>query len=178
MGKNFDCRRLHWIDVNHKFESLSFADHVREAASAIQRIESDGLELIGNDSAERWKRSSRDLQDYLRSIGTEDLKISFREFIHLFEHETERMYQMLHGSDEPFDHILVWFDLVYRHSTYAILARFLPEKNPKSTLRITISILTGKLTEEGKWGKATTPKQYRKHRKKVWQKTIRRPSKW
>ncbi len=177
MGKKFDNRPLHWIDVNHKFENCSFGDHVRQAVSVIQRAESDGLKLIGNGSAERWKKSSRALQDYFRSIKTDDLATALREFIHLFEHETERMYQMLHESDEPFDHILVWFDLAYKHSTYAVLARFLPEKNPESTRRITINVPTGEMTDEGDIGEVTTPTQYHKHRKKVWQKAIRRPPK-
>ena len=142
MGKKFDNRPLRRIDVTHKFENSSFGDHVREAVSAIQRIEGDGLKLIGNGSAGRWKKSSRVLQEYLRSIGTEDLATALREFIHLYEHETERMYQMLHDSDEPFDHILRRFDHVYKHSTYAILAKFLPEKNPESTRVTTINITT------------------------------------
>lgn len=171
MGKKFSSRPIHWIDVNPKFEARSYAEHAYEARAVVQRLELEGLRLIGDGPRERWTRSSRVLQGHLGSIDTDDLTAAFREFIHVFEHETERMYQMLHDSDEPFDHIFMWVDLAYKHLTYAILARFLPEKNPDRPIhKITISLSTGKAVaedwEEG--GKTTTPRRYRRNLNKIW----------
>ncbi len=78
-----------------------------------------------------------------------------------------RMYQMLHGTPDVVDdrtklrQFLSWFDLVYRYSTYAIIASHCPDKNPPSNNSTRINVVTGEVTEEGERGKAMVPKKYR-----------------
>ena len=165
--------------MNPRFEALSSSDHARNAIAFIQVLEIEGAKLLaeGSNQHGRWKEGCAELQGYIRALGQvddRDLSTSLREFIHLYEHTTERMYRMLQGTRGNAEDIssirqaLNWFDLAYKHSTYAILSSCIPDKNPPQTLRTTINIATGEVTQEGDRGELRVPGKYRNTANKVW----------
>ena len=181
---SFEKRPLEWIDVNPRFEGGSMSDHVRNAVAHIQRLEVDGAELFGRDSErfERWQRACKELEGHIRSLGVNrgrDLATSLREFIHSFEHATERMYQIVHGisdsakSDMSVRQMLARFDLVYKLSTYAIIFSYIPDRIATSTLRTTINLTTGEQRREGEYIEPRVPKTYRHAARKIWERRSR-----
>ena len=76
----------------------------------------------------------------------QDLATALREFIAEFEHSTYGMFKMLYGTSDDADSdpnvraMLTLFELVYRSSTYAILAYWLDEKHEEKSTSIEIKI--------------------------------------
>lgn len=174
----FKDRPLEWMDVNPRFEACQASDHARNAIACIQRLQAEGRRCLidGSAQADRWNEGCLELQNHIRAPGRADrpdLTTTLREFIHSFEHATGHMYQILHGMPDTAEdrtqlrQFFNWFDLVYRHSTYAIIASHCPDKNPPSTLRTTINLTTGEVTQEGERGEAVVPKKYRHAANKV-----------
>ncbi len=174
----FKDRPLEWIDVSPRFEACPTSDHAHKAIGFIQRLQAEGRQLLedGSVQADRWNQGCLDLQNHIRALGRADrpdLPTALREFFHSFEHATGRMYQMMHGipgiaeDRTQLRQFFNWFDMVYRHSTYAITASYCPNKNPPSTLRTTINLTTGEVTQEGERGEAKVPKKYRHATDKV-----------
>lgn len=175
----FANRLPEWIDILPRFEERATLDHFRNAISHIQRLESNGARLFGreSDQFERWREACKELESHIRSLGAgrdRELATSLREFIHSFEHHTERMYQIVCGisddseGDTSVREMLALFDLVYKLSTYAILSTFIPDKEPTSTLWTNINLTTGKQTRGGEYTEPRVPRRYRAAAKKVW----------
>ena len=175
----FASRSPEWIDILPRFEEGAAPDHFRNAISHIQRLENNGARLLGreSDQFERWRQACKELESHITSLGASqdrELATSLREFIHSFEHHTERMYQIVQGisanseGDTSVRQMLALFDLVYKLSTYAIISTFIPDKKPTSTLWTSINLTTGQHTRGGEYTEPPVPRRYRAAAKKVW----------
>ena len=175
----FASRSPEWIDILPRFEEGATPDHFRNAISHIQRLENNGARLLGreSDQFERWRQACKELESHITSLGASqdrELATSLREFIHSFEHHTERMYQIVQGisanseGDTSVRQMLALFDLVYKLSTYAIISTFIPDKEPTPILWTSINLTTGEHTRGGEYTEPPVPRRYRAAAKKVW----------
>ena len=169
----FSNRPLEWMDVLHRFDEQSSSLHVRYAISYIDRLASDGARLLRDQpsQADRWRQGCQKLKDYihnLRIMENHDLATALREFIQEFEHTTFRIYQIRYGIADITDNnlsipqLVAWFDLIYRTSTYAIIASYIPDKEETNTLVTHINLTTGTQTTTGEIIEPQVPKKYRK----------------
>lgn len=175
----FAKRPLEWIDVDPRFEGASAQDHVRNARGFIGRLESEGgRKFKGSpEQAARWAAGCLELKQCILKLGTTeslDLHTDMREFFQAFEHERYRIYQMSYsGTGWTPNQVLTWFDLIYKHSTYAILAAHLPDRQEINTLatRIQMKIgaggVTSTTTTTGKIKKPGVLKKYRTASKRL-----------
>ncbi len=128
----------------------------------------------------KWQNGWKDVKQHISRLGQvtdTDLATALREFIHSFEHQTRRMYQMMFGladspntdSDTPMNvtQLRSWIDLTYRASTYAIISIYIPDKQETGTLRIAVNLRTGKTTTERERTKAKLPRKYRNTTKRI-----------
>ena len=165
-----------------RFDSEPSWMHVRNAVALIERLASEGKRLFGDNSAQtrRWQDGWNDLKQQIRNTGQDsstELATALREFIHSFEHQTERVQQMTFGLPASTDidsdtrmstsQLRSWIDLTYRASTYAILSRYIPDKQETSTLRTTINLTTEEMTQEGERIEARVPRKYRNATKRI-----------
>ena len=150
--------------------------HVRNANALIERMAEEGRRLFGDkpDQNRKWQNGWKDVKQHISRLGQvtdTDLATALREFIHSFEHQTRRMYQMMFGladspntdSDTPMNvtQLRSWIDLTYRASTYAIISIYIPDKQETGTLRMAVNLRTGKTTTERERTKAKLPRKYR-----------------
>ena len=174
----FATRPLEWIDVDPRFEGASAQDHARNARAYIERLESEGARKFKGvpEQATRWKAGCLELKQHIHRLSTiqsQDLHTDMREFFQAFEHERYRIYQMSYsGSGWTPKLVLIWLDLIYKHSTYAILAAHLPDRQEVNTLttRIKMTIgpegVTSTTTTTGDVKKPGVLKRYRRARKR------------
>lgn len=178
----FADRSLQWTDVDHRFEEVSAQQHAYYAVSYIERLEIEGTRKLKEHPAQaaRWRAGCQELKEYIRKLGIDqsrELHNDLREFIHVLEHTRIRLYQMSYGTADTGNtfstqDVLDWFDIVYRHSTYAILAAHLPDKqeiNTKSThIRMNISEqgITSTVTTTGDIIEPHVPRKYRRAAKR------------
>ena len=129
----------------------------------IERLRDEGSEFWKAGSAEsaRWCEGCTELWVFLNTLGKrrhidrQPLATAFREFVQAFEHTVHRMTQMLHGvrgdvGHEPpaVDSVFRWIELVYRLSTYGLVSTWLEDKTEDRTIRLTIDLATGAVSEE------------------------------
>ena len=172
----FDERPLQWIDVLGRFEERSHQRHFREAWALTRRLKDEGREHwpIGSEQLVRWNRGCDVLQSFMNGLGKrrdiekQDLSTALREFIQEFEHQTERMYQMIYGeindpeNSERLTEIFDWFNLVFRTSIYTLVSGWIEDKQDHLVMTTTISLTTGETTQERTGTEMTVPKKYRK----------------
>ncbi len=154
-GRRFASRSVEFFDLIQRFEAKSSQIHVIGAQGAIERLrqEGDGFWSEDQKQLKRW-------QDYCNVLWTfvvtdlgnrrfnekQDLETALREFIDEFEHSTHGMFEMLYGTSEYPDSdpnvrkMFTLFELVYRASTYAILAYWLDEKHEEKSTTIHVKI--------------------------------------
>jgi hypothetical protein len=126
-------------------------------------LESEGIRKFkGNhDRAARWKEGCQNLKKHIRRPGTtqsQGLRTDMREFFQAFEHEGHRIYQMsLSGSGWTPKQVLIYLDLIYKHSTYAILAAHIPDRQASNTLLTRLYMTIG---PEGVTSTSTTTDEF------------------
>ena len=173
----FAARPLRWADIDKRFEGHSAQEHFRNAISYIQKLEHDGRVALKDEPQKfaRWQELCQELTQYIRIVrpAERDFSTNLREFIHTFEHAQLRAYQISYGSDgfaEPIsvDYVLDWLDFIFKHSTYAILAAHIPDKQEINTrvTHIDMEYADGKLitkstTTTGALIPPTVPRKYR-----------------
>ena len=150
--------------------------HVRNAHALIERMAEEGKSLFDRDSDQnrRWQDGWEEVKQHISRLGQAnpgDLATALREFIHSWEHLTERMDQMRFGLTDSPDtesdtrmnayQLRAWTDLTYKASTYAIISASIPDKQEVSMLRMTINLTTKKATTTWERIKARVPKKYR-----------------
>ena len=157
-----------------RFEKVPSSTHVRNAHAAIDRLSREGSAFWQQGSRElaRWQRSCSTLSNFLnrlgerRSIDKQDLATALREFIQEFEHSTGRMFQVLHSrlgatdTHSDFERISSWCELVYRFSSYALIAFWIDDKNEEASMEITINLTHGDTTVNSKTKPMRVPKRH------------------
>ena len=159
-----------------RFESEPSWMHVRTARGLIERLASEGKNLFGRDSAQtrRWREGWNAVYQHISRLGQDtdmDLATALREFIQAFEHQTQRVEQMLFGLGDCADsgsdtgmnasQLRSWIDLTFRASTYAITSSYIPDKQETNTLVTRINVTTGEVTQEGERFEVKVPRKYR-----------------
>ena len=177
----FDERPLQWMDVLGRFEEHSHQRHFREARALTGRLKDEGRDHwpLGSEQLVRWNRSCDELLSFMNGLGKrrdlekQYLSTALREFIQEFEHQTERMYQMLYGeiadsgNNERLTEIFDWFNLVFRTSIYALVSGWIEDKQDHFAITTTINLTTGETTEERTGTEMTVPKKYRRASKRL-----------
>ncbi len=125
------------------------------AQGAIERLrqEGDGFWSEDQKQLKRWRDYCNVLWKFIvadlgnrRFNKKQDLATALREFVAEFEHSTHGMFEMLYGTSEDTDsdsnvrRMFTLFELVYRSSTYAILAYWLDEKHEEKSTTIQVKI--------------------------------------
>ena len=154
-SKRFASRSLEFFDLIQRFEAKSSQIHTSGAQGAIERLrqEGDGFWSGGQKQLKRWREYCDVLWIFIvKDLGNrrfnkkQDLATALREFIAEFEHSTHGMFEMLYGTSENVDSdpsirkMFTLFEVVYRSSTYAILAYWLDEKHEEISTKIQIKI--------------------------------------
>ena len=173
----FKERQLQLVDLIDRFEVNPSSTHVRDALSAISRLKNDGAKFWDEDSQElrHWREYCDVLWTFLSTLGQrrhlekQGLATALREFIQDFEHSTGRMYQMLYSRSNELDieHMLHWFDLVYRFSTYALISFWIDDKTEENSVKITINTTTWETTQKWTRNEMQVPKKYRRFTKRL-----------
>ena len=154
-SRRFADRSVEFLDLLQRFEAKSSSDHNRMAQGAIERLRQEGGSFWSEDQKQlkRWRNYCTVLWTFIvTDLGSrrfnqkQDLETALREFIAEFEHSTYGMFEMLYGTSENVDsdpsvrRMFSLFELVYRSSTYAILAYWLDEKHEEKSTTIHIKI--------------------------------------
>ena len=180
----YNERLLHLRDLVPRFEKEPSSTHVRNALAAIQRLRENGRTFWQEDSTElsRWREGCHELWNFINRLGErrkeQDLPTALREFIHDFEHDTGRMFQMLcsrpeaAATDPDIEWFSCWCDLVYRLSTYAIVSFWIDDKTEERVTNITMRMnLTTSKTAVEQEHRITkpmqVPKRYRRSSKDI-----------
>ena len=167
------------LDLVPRFEGESSGVHVRNALGATGRLKDDGTAFWseGTPQLEKWHHECDELMEFIgRSLGKrrhldkQDLSTALREFVQTFEHSQWRLDQLLRSgpSEEDRRRILRWCDLIYRLSTYALIAFWIDDKTEHVATRISMRLdrTTGMVTEQSMetevTKKMTVPKKYKK----------------
>ena len=172
MSRKWKDRRSDAISLIGRFEAKSVVEHFRNAIACLQRIRDDGDTIWEGVRGQRrrWRRSCDTLLRFLtheasdRRRADESLENTLREFVKEFEHSTTRMAQMLHGLGDDDDHreqFAWWTQLAYRLSTYAILSRWLDDKEDATSVRINVNVTEGTRREEWCHQPMIVPKKHR-----------------
>ena len=151
MSRRLSQRPLQFRDLVPRFESAPLSHHVRNAVGHLQRLKSEGRQLIGDDAGmlSRWDRACDEMLDHIGRLGNpdaRDLATAMRELIHAYEHATTRIDQMLHGfqrgDTEHCDatRVLGWFEHTYRLATYAVMAAYCEDKRDETTVEMNIRV--------------------------------------
>ena len=179
MKRRFKERHYQLIDQINRFESESTATHVRNTLAAIGRIKNVGPIFWdeGTSQLSRWNHYCDILWVFINAdLGRrrfrekQDLATALREFIAEFEHSVHGMYEMLYGTgddpdnDDNIKQMLIWFDVVYRFSTYAIVSYWIDEKSDHTSVEIKINMTTGKHSHSYSHKKMPKPKE-KKHQR-------------
>ena len=175
--RRFKNRHPQLIDIVDRFEAIPSSTHIRNARGAIERVREEGASFWkeGSSQLTRWRRYCNVLWDFIqtdlgnrRHLKNQDLATALREFIQEFEHSTGGMYKMLYGtSDDPesdsnITRMLDWFNLIYKFSTYAILAFWIDDKTEHVATTISLNLTTGESTQETTREEMKVPKKYQR----------------
>ena len=175
-------RRSSLTDLVPRFESEPSSTHVRNAIGAIERLERDGVALWdeGSNQLSRWRDGYTELSAFLNELGKrrygqkQDLATVLREFIQEFEHQTGRLFQILHDSTSggpdnspDVERIVLWFDTIYRLSTYALVSFWIDDKTEEVSMKITMNLTTGNTTDEWTRNEMKVPKNYRRSKERI-----------
>lgn len=166
------------IDLVPRFEEKSASEHAYNAIAAVGRLRDDGRRLFKDepDQQQRWQGGCANLEAHISRLNTrssEDFVAVFRDFVHDFEHDSERMYQMLKGVDEAQESgptrqsILSWLSFTYQVATYAILASRIPSHQSQSYVTVDIDMASGASNETWSFVKHTVPRKFKSFRKKI-----------
>ena len=177
----FNKRHLQLVDLVGRFEAHPSSAHVRHAIGFIERMRDDGGAFWNEDSQQlrRWREYCTTLLEFLNTLGErrylqhQDLATALREFIQEFEHSTAGMYQMLYGTaddpenDENIGHMVEWFSLAYRQSTYAILSTWIDDKEERVSVGIALNMTSGERKETWTRTEMRVPRKYRRMTKRL-----------
>ena len=177
----FDERPLHWTDILGRFEAHSHQTHIHSAMGLIGGLKDIGRNFWpeGSPQLSRWEEGCTELWSFLNRLGTrhdlnkQDLATAFREFIQEFEHTTYRMYQMLYGTvadpnnNDSVTHVFDWFNLVFRSSTYALVSRWLNDKQEQNLVHISIDMASGESSEDWTRTEMKVPQKYQRATKRL-----------
>lgn len=177
MGR-FKNRRLELIDLVPRFEGVTAGEHSRNARGFIERLALDGAALFKDDPdrAARWKAGCMELRETITHLGRADrpdLATALREFNQDFEHHTARIHQMAYGADQSEDkqqvkRVLDWIGYTYRHSSYAILASYLDDKQVTGHTHYQLDMETLRFAEVSHhMEQMQVPKKYQHSTKKI-----------
>ena len=172
-------RRPQLLDLVPRFEGEPSRVHVRNALGATGRLKDDGTAFWseGAPQLEKWRYECDELMKFIgqslgerRHLDKQDLSTALREFVQMFEHSQWRLDQLLQSgpSEEDRQRILRWCDLVYRLSTYALIAFWIDDKTEHVSTRISMRVdrTTGDVTEQSMETEVTkkmaVPKKYKK----------------
>lgn len=157
-SKRFANRSLEFFDLIQRFEAKTSSEHSLNAQGAIERLRQEGKNFWADDQKQlrRWMDYCKVLWDFIvtdlgdrRFNQKQDLATAMREFIGEFEHSTHGMFEMLYGASDDVDSdpnirkMLSLFELVYRSSTYAILAYWLDEEHEEKSTNLQVKITPG-----------------------------------
>ena len=176
----FKNRQLQWTDIMERFVDRSSQLHVREALAYIGALRDQGRRFWDADSEclLKWQEYCTPLWKFIndlsrrRDLENQKLETAMREFIHEFEHSTGGMYVLIYGlvgnadGYERIEEIFVWFDLVFRASTYALVSSWIPEMQDTVSLTTHINLTTSKTKQEGTRTEMKIPKGYQKMTKR------------
>ncbi len=151
MSRRFGERPLQMRDLVPRFESAPLSHHVRNAVGHIQRLKSEGQQLVGDDADElsRWNKACDEMLAHVGRLGdadARDLATAMREMTLAYEHATARIDQMLHGVQEgdaaqtDVSRVLAWFEHIFRLMTYAVLAAYCDDKCDHTTFEVNIRV--------------------------------------
>ncbi|MCY4318764.1 MAG: hypothetical protein OXE76_06140 [Alphaproteobacteria bacterium] len=150
--KRFENRSLEFFDVIQRFEQKTVSSHVVMAQGAIERLAEEGRPFWpdGQKQSAKWQVYCDTIRSIIlnlserRFVHKQELETALREFISEFEHSTHGLFKLLHGvPDEDGSirqRIITLFEVVYRASTYAILAYWVDEKHEEKTTQMTLQI--------------------------------------
>lgn len=166
------------IDLVPRFEDKSHADHTYNAIAALQRLEDEGRLIFSQNAGQlkRWERGCKTLSQRLNAIGgssSQYLASDLRDFIHDFEHDSERLHQMLKGvDDDDFvgmsrGEIMAWFSLVYQLSTYGILASHIPDHRSRLSVSVETDTDSGETKEKWSLVAHIVPKRFKSFRRRI-----------
>ena len=148
----------HTLSGIQRFEALPSSHHIRNALSLIVRIRQDGVAYFGKNlgQIQSWEEHCNLLYAFLnqdlsqRKYKGQDLAKALREYIHEFEHVSYRLHEMLYGpafkqgDSKTVLELSTRMKLLYRHSTYAILAFWIDDKTEDVVIRVKTNLATGK----------------------------------
>ena len=177
----FEDRPLRWTDILGRFEKHSHQEHVQNALGMIGALQDHGRTLWPDESPQliRWDKGCTELWSFLNELGgrrdiqKQDLPTTMREFIHEFEHTTERMHQMLYGetadveNDQKAAEAFDWFNLIFRYSLYGLLSGWIEDKQDHYLLRVHSNRATGATSRELTGTAMKVPKKYRRATKRL-----------
>ncbi|MCY4241014.1 MAG: hypothetical protein OXD36_04655 [Rhodobacter sp.] len=150
--ERFRNRSVEFFDIIQRFEEKTVSCHINTARGAIERLAEEGKSFWpdGQDELTQWQRYCDVIRSIIlnlnerRFVHKQELETALREFIAEFEHSTYRLFQLLHGVSDEDGSIRRWiitlFEVVYRSSTYTILAYWLDEKHEEKTTHMTLKI--------------------------------------
>lgn len=131
----FNKRQPELIELVPRLESVGCEEHMYNAVAAIGRLRDDGKVLFKDhpDPLARWNRGCQTLFEFLNAgelwtrlvLENQSLEDALAAFISEFEHDSNRIYQLLHSShvqEKDRRAVLSWLDLTFRFSMYAIIS--------------------------------------------------------
>ena len=152
-NRRFKNRKLSLFDIGDRFERESAQKHMHTARAAIERLRSDGREVLDDqtDQLSRWYHYCNVLLDFMNnlsrfySIENQPLTTVLRRFIAEYEHSSHRIFRLLYGkrnaeNEQLLQGIVDWMDVVYRYSTYAIIAYWIDEKHDDYAIHTDITM--------------------------------------
>ena len=166
------------IDIIPRFESQSASEHAYNAVASLDRLKDDGKLFFSHDSSQlkRWERGCNKLKAHvntLRSLGSDDMPEAFRQFIRDFEHDSERMFQMIRDLDSDtqpgssVDSVMAWLAFSYQLSTYAIVASYVKRDDPTGRIDIQFDSKTGAVKDKWRMPRFVVPRRLRKFIRKI-----------
>ena len=171
-------RRPNMSDVIGLYEAYTAAEHTYDSIAAIERLRDEGLLIFrpGTGQRKRWERGCDELKGHVNAFygsSSLDLATVVREFIHEYEHTTQRMWQLLFSlpSDPDIDPKLQalrhWFELIFRKSIYAVTASQDPKKQDVTRISLSVNLSSGKTETDVTPAQMKVPPQYKHTTKKI-----------
>ena len=127
----------------------------------------------GASQLRRWDKGCAKFENFqlqfsiLQQMGDQELTTTLREFIQEFEHNTERMDQMLYGEvhdpsrEQRLADIFGWLNLVFRSAIYALVSGWIEDKQDNYFINITVNLTSGESSQENTGTGMTVPQKYR-----------------
>lgn len=166
---------MDFSDLHGCFQDQAFGHLMRNAIGGIQRLRDDGRGYWSEDSKEgrRWRKACNRLWKFLERVDLrrsrgEPLEEILREFFGEFEHQSDRLRQLLHQkqasetADKEREQASRWLEFIFRAATYAIVAAWFNYKRVNQTVYLTLNMTTGKWTERSEREEFRVPRQHRK----------------